>query len=159
MCIRDRSSPKLISDRKTKIQLALLSVILFLGHGASDSLFKHIQQTNLQQVDSQEYIIVLFGVAGLVSIPIVVYRLIKGQSRLNLQTIGAGIAIGIPNYFSIVFLAASLKYFDGTVFYPINNTVILFLMTLIGIVAFKESLNWWKALGLLMALVAVLMLV
>jgi multidrug transporter EmrE-like cation transporter len=51
-----------------------------------------------------------------------------------------------------------LKYFDGTVFYPINNTAILLVMAIVGILAFKERLNKWKVAGLIMATTAVILL-
>lgn len=82
----------------------------------------------------------------------------KGTLVLSKATVMSGLIMGIPNYFSIVFLAGSLRFFDGTVFYPINNTAILLVMALIGIVFYHEKLNAWKAAGLLLATGAVVLL-
>lgn len=138
--------------------VALLSVVLFLGSGASDALFKVLRQDYATLADSREYIIVLFAMAFLASLPVVMYRAARKRLTLNLPTLLSGLALGIPNYFSIVFLAASLKYLDGTVFYPINNTAILLLMTLVSVVAYREKLNAWKVAGLALATSAVVVL-
>lgn len=144
---------------KITFKTGILALILFLGSGGSDAIFKHINQTNIGQIDSREYIIVLFAVAGIMSLPVLGYRLLQKQVKIDKKTLAAGLAIGIPNYFSIVFLSASLQYFDGTVFYPINNTAVLLLTTLFGILIFQESVNRFKIAGILLAILAGLMLV
>jgi drug/metabolite transporter (DMT)-like permease len=138
--------------------IVLLSVILFVGSGASDALFKVLKQDYSGLADSREYIIVLFAMASAASLPVFVYKAVRGKLRLNAPTVVAGLLMGVPNYFSILFLAASLRFFDGTVFYPINNTVILLVMALVGIAVYRERLNAWKAAGLALATAAVILL-
>lgn len=146
-------------DRPTKPWLiALLSAILFIGSGASDALFRVLKQEYSGFADSREYIIVLFAMAAAASLPVFLYKAFRKTLQLNAATVIAGVLMGIPNYYSIVFLAASLKHIPGTVFYPINNTVILLVMSLTGMVAYREKMNRWKVAGLAMATVAVLML-
>jgi drug/metabolite transporter (DMT)-like permease len=135
-----------------------LSAILFLGSGASDALFRVIQQEYSGLVDHRAYVIVLFAAAAAASLPVFVYKGIHGTLRLHAPTVLGGLLMGIPNYYSIVFLAGALRYFDGTVFYPVNNTAILLVMALAGIVFFGERLNGWKVAGLLVATGAVVML-
>jgi drug/metabolite transporter (DMT)-like permease len=138
--------------------VAALSAVLFLGSGASDALFKILKQEYSGLASNGEYIIVLFAMAAVASLPIFVQRVVKGTLVLSKATVVGGLIMGIPNYFSIVFLAGSLRFFDGTVFYPINNTAILLVMALIGIVFYREKLNAWKAAGLLLATGAVVLL-
>lgn len=139
-------------------KLILLSIVLFIGSGASDVLFKILKMDYDGLVGDEEYVIVLFAAASIASLPVLAIRLIKGNLKLGAPTLLGGIVLGIPNYFSIAFLVGSLKFFDATVFYPINNTAILLVMALVGVLIFREKLNKWKAIGLLLATAAVVML-
>ncbi len=44
-------------------------------------------------------------------------------------------------------------------FYPVNNTLVLVLMALIGLAIYRESFNKWNLIGLSVALAAVALLV
>jgi drug/metabolite transporter (DMT)-like permease len=147
------------SERKNKPWMVIvLSAILFLGSGASDALFKILHQDYSGLADSSEYIVVLFAMAAAGSLPVFLFKALKGNLRLTGATVLSGLVMGIPNYFSIYFLAVSLRYFDGTVFYPINNTAILLVMALVGILVYRERINVWKAAGLALATAAVILL-
>jgi drug/metabolite transporter (DMT)-like permease len=149
------SHPK---TRRETWMMVIITAILFIGSGASDALFKVLDHDFKGLTDSREYIIVLFAAAALTSLPIFIYKALNNKLSLNAHTVLSGLIMGIPNYFSIVFLAGSLQYFDGTVFYPINNTAILLIMAVVGILIYRERLNTWKAIGLVLAMAAVVML-
>ncbi|MFN8397850.1 MAG: hypothetical protein U0176_24745 [Bacteroidia bacterium] len=149
---------KSADQRASAGMLILLSIVLFLGSGASDILFKILKMDYNGLVGDEEYVIVLFAAAAIASLPVFVMRLAKGNLKLGAPTLLGGLVLGIPNYYSIAFLVGSLKFFDATVFYPINNTAILLVMALVGVVIFREKLNKWKAIGLLLATAAVVML-
>lgn len=155
----ESETPQPLSSSTSKWQIALLSILLFLGSGLNDTFFKYLNVHFSGLVDNQEYVIVLFAAAALASTPVILYKALKGSLQINPLTAISGLLIGIPNYFSIVFLTASLQFFDGTVFYPLNNTAILLLMALVGIVGYNEALNRWKLMGLGIAAAAVVMLV
>jgi drug/metabolite transporter (DMT)-like permease len=154
----EKGSDSAVDSRNKGWVLAALSAVLFLGSGTSDALFKILKQDYAGLANSGEYIIVLFAMAALASVPIFIQRAIRGRLQVTKATVLVGLLMGLPNYFSIVFLAASLRFFDGTVFYPINNTAILLVMAVIGILAYREQLNAWKAAGLLLATGAVVLL-
>lgn len=154
----EKGKDKPIDTRTKPWMIIVFSAILFLGSGASDALFKVLNQEYHGMADSREYIIVLFAMASAASLPIFAYKAATKTLHVNAPTIISGLVMGIPNYFSIVFLAGSLRFFDGTVFYPINNTAILLIMALVGIALYGERLNAWKAGGLLLATAAVILL-
>lgn len=149
---------KSADQRASAGMLVLLSIVLFVGSGASDILFKVLKMDYQGLVADEEYVIVLFAAASLASLPVFAMRILKGGLKLSAPTLLGGIALGIPNYYSIAFLVGSLKFFDATVFYPVNNTAILLVMALVGVVIFREKLNKWKAIGLMLATAAVVML-
>ena len=86
----------------------------------------------------------------------VIRRLING-STLEAKSIVAGFALGIPNYFSIHFLlnALNLPNLESTVVFPVNNTGIVLLSTLLAIILFKEKLTKVNWAGILLAVVSI----
>ena len=70
----------------------------------------------------------------------------------------AGALIGVPNYFSARFILLALGQVPAVVVYPVYSVGTIVLITLIGIVAFRERLNRRKAIamGLILAALALL---
>ena len=67
-----------------------------------------------------------------------------------------GAMIGVPNFFSSRFLLGALGEIPAVVVYPTFSVATILLVTLTGVMAFKEKLKakQWIALGIiLMALV------
>jgi len=69
-----------------------------------------------------------------------------------------GILIGIPNYFSARFLLLSLKDVPATIAYPSFSVGTIVLVTLVGVLCFRETLNKRKltALGVILVSLALL---
>ena len=65
----------------------------------------------------------------------------------------AGVALGIPNYFSIYFLVQALRipYLDSATVFTLNNIAIVIVATLTGILLFKEQLSKQNWLGIILA--------
>jgi drug/metabolite transporter (DMT)-like permease len=136
-----------------------MAAILFLGCGIGDSLFKVFHQEASMRVAASDFTIAVFAVGALGAMVMNGILLGSGRTKWRSASLWAGLAIGIPNYFSIFFLATALQFFPGTVFYPIFNTAMLVLMALVGVLAFKEKLNVWNMIGLATTLGAVALLV
>lgn len=131
---------------------------LFLGSGLNDICFRVFNAEFADTVSNINFPVVIFGIAGIIGAVIAIWQIASGRVRFQWQTLIAGIVIGVPNYFSIVFLVKSLDYFNGTVFFPVNNTALLILTGLIGIFVYREAMNKWNLMGLGLAVVAVLLL-
>ena len=69
-----------------------------------------------------------------------------------------GILIGVPNYFSARFALLSLSYLPAVIVYPTISVMTILLVSLTGILAFKEKLKkqQWIALGIIIIAVALL---
>lgn len=139
--------------------LALLALSIFLGTGANDIMFKIFNKEHSQAVSDEDFTIFVLGTAAILGALVLGYNMLRGKSRLDPKSMLAGVAIGIPNFFSVIFLTRSLEYFDGTVFYPVNNIGQLATVSLVGIILYKEVFNRMNYLGLLAALLAILLLV
>ncbi|MGY8910183.1 MAG: EamA/RhaT family transporter, partial [Flavobacteriales bacterium] len=67
------------------------------------------------------------------------------------------IALGIPNYFSIVFLIKALQTegFESSTLFTINNVGTVILSTLVGILIFKEQFSIKNKIGVTLAIVGI----
>ncbi|MEM6271146.1 MAG: EamA family transporter [Bacteroidota bacterium] len=152
-------NPVRFSDNASPLLTLLLIVVLFVGNGATDTLFKVFNVHYQDSVPNASFTVFLFGVAAVVGLITVTVRRFTRQEKLEPRSLLGGVAMGIPNFFSIYFLTQSLQYFDATLFYPLNNTLTLVIMALIGLLVYRESFNRWNLIGLLLAVVAVAILV
>ena len=69
-----------------------------------------------------------------------------------------GLLIGIPNYFSARFLLLSLSSVPAVAAYPTYSVGTIVLITLVGVLLFRERISRRQALALLMILAALALL-
>ena len=77
-----------------------------------------------------------------------------------MKNVVAGVALGIPNYFSIYLLMESYRstgWNDSTVLAVINVSIVL-VSSVIGFIAFKEHVTVKKIIGLVAAIAAIVVL-
>jgi len=140
--------------------LFLLPAILFVGSGLLDVLVKYVEQTFLNDSNSNAYLIAGFGTAGLIGSIMLVILVASGKQKFDKRSIVAGIAIGIPNYFSIWCLVHVLKAYQGhsSAIIPINNMGIVLLSSVVAWMVFKERLSAinWAGIGLSIIAIALI---
>jgi drug/metabolite transporter (DMT)-like permease len=63
-----------------------------------------------------------------------------------------GLAIGIPNFYSARFMLLALKTIPGVIAYPVYSVAGILLVTLAGLILFREKLSrrQWLALGIIL---------
>ncbi|MCC6841770.1 MAG: EamA family transporter [Saprospiraceae bacterium] len=88
-----------------------------------------------------------------------IYNLVSiPNKKINSEEITGGILLGIPNFFSILFLNKALgSGMQGSVFYPILNCSVILLSSVIGAWMFREHFTKQKIIGLLLALASILL--
>lgn len=69
-----------------------------------------------------------------------------------------GAAIGIPNYFSSRFLLGALTSIPAVVVYPVYSVGTILVITAVGLLVFRESLDKRRGLAMLLILAALAML-
>ena len=77
---------------------------------------------------------------------------------MTLKDLLFGMLIGIPNYFSARFLLLALGSVDAVLVYPMYSAVTIIVVTLAGVLAFREQLSKKKAGALVLIVVAVCLL-
>ena len=73
----------------------------------------------------------------------------RKKEHPGLWDMGFGVLIGIPNFFSAKFLLLSLTKLPAVVVYPSFSVGTMLLVTLTGVVVFRERLSkvQWVAMG------------
>ncbi len=101
----------------------------------------------------------VFGFAGLSGLIYVAASDFKTGEKWRWLDVGAGIALGIPNFFSIYLIVVLLSHgWQGSVLFPILNVSIILLTTTTGILLFKEELTPNRLKGFILAIVAIILL-
>ena len=98
------------------------------------------------------FLVFTFLVALVLSIGVCVAK----KQSVTLPDMLWGLALGVPNYMSARFLLWALKEVPAVVVYPTFSVCTMLIVTLSGVVFFKEKLqkhHWLALLGVLAALV------
>ncbi|HET8886207.1 MAG TPA: EamA family transporter [Salinimicrobium sp.] len=135
-------------------------LLVFLGSGIIDTTIKYLETTYVAEVDVALFTSSIFAISGIIGIGILIFQFFKKTLKLTFRNVLGGIALGIPNYFSIYFLVMALRSngVESSTIFPINNVAIVMVSTLLGILLFKEKLlpkNW---IGILLAIISILLI-
>lgn len=133
---------------------------LFFGSGILDLVLNYVQKNELKVLTPSLFSAFGFGMAGIIGLVVFLFQLQQKKARFAFKNVLGGIALGIPNYFSIYLLIKSYKdtgWADSTVLAIINVSIVC-IAALTGFLVFKEKLNLTKGLGILASLLAILML-
>ncbi len=130
----------------------LLTLSVFLGSGIIDTSIKYIQEFHIREDDYPIFSATVFAAAAMSGILFIGIKSLKKRVKINFRNILGGIALGIPNYFSIYFLLKALQQdnLNSASVFTINNVAIVMFSTLLGIVLFKEQISAknWGGIGL-----------
>ena len=146
-------------EKSEKKGTLLLPVLLFIGSGTIDTLLKYIQENYVSDEDVSIFSGSLFGIAGAFAFFILVIKTIKKRESFGYKNIIAGIILGVPNYYSIIFLIKALqnKNFESSTLFTINNVAIVVVSTLVGLFFFKEKFSVKNKIGVAMAVLAIIL--
>jgi len=139
----------------------LLPVILFIGCGSIDALINYLQKKFTGAGMSNEFILssafMFAAIGGLLSLSAL---LVMKKMVWHTKSILLGLALGIPNFFSMFLVMKSLEsnVLSASAFFPVNNMSIVVLGTCISIIAFKEQLSKLNYLGIALSVLAIVLI-
>ncbi|AUC14880.1 hypothetical protein BTO06_06905 [Tenacibaculum sp. SZ-18] len=138
----------------------VLPIMLFLGSGAIDTLLKYTELHFVPEESVSIFSAYIFGIAFVLGILFLIYQILVKREKFEMKSILGGIALGIPNYFSIEFLIRALKIegIESSVLFTINNVSIVLLTTLFGLFLFKEKLENKNWIGILLAVISIILI-
>ncbi|MFD2098365.1 EamA/RhaT family transporter [Flagellimonas iocasae] len=140
-------------------QTLLLPFLVFLGSGIIDTSIKYFEELHLTDAEVPLFSSMVFGCAALTGILFIGIRTKSTPLKVNFKNILGGIALGVPNYFSIYFLIRALRtdMLSSAAIFTLNNVAIVMLSTLVGIVLFKERLSLKNWSGVALAVVSIVL--
>lgn len=134
----------------------LFPVLVFLGAGTIDASLKYLQTYHVPANQIGLFSTITFFCAFSVGVLTIIFLTIRGQIKFSGRNILGGIALGLPNYFSLYYLVKMLeaKAFQSATLFTIHNISIVLVSTFVGILFFKEKISLRNAFGIGLALFA-----
>ena len=146
------------SDRMSNKKSWLYLLLVFLGFGAVDVLFKLVSQ--LSTIPYTTSLFFIYCIAFTLSLLYLVYLVLKKKTKLQFINFVCGCILGLFNFGNILFYLKAHQQMannPSTVFAAMNIGVII-MGSLIGIWVFNEKLSKWNYLGLVLALIAIVLI-
>jgi drug/metabolite transporter (DMT)-like permease len=141
---------------KLPVKKLFLPLFIFIGSGLVDLSINLLRMTlDDKQLDQRISIILIFS--GALSAASMILLCKYRHLFRDLRSLGYGFLLGIPNYFSIYAMIKALGSgkFRTNDFYMINNTGIVVLCFVSGLLLFGEKLTWTKGTGLILSILSV----
>jgi len=139
------------TNRTSPVKLGLILVLV--GCGMADGMSKIYQELGTREFE-ELFLVCTFVIAFILSVLFVKYKKQKYTSNEILY----GILLGIPNYYSARFLLKALGEIPAVVAYPTFSIGTIAVITLTGVVAFKEKLTIRQMFAVGLIAVAVVLL-
>lgn len=139
------------TNRTSPVKLGLILVLV--GCGMADGMSKIYQELGTREFE-ELFLVCTFVIAFILSVLFVKYKKQKYTSNEILY----GILLGVPNYYSARFLLKALGEIPAVVAYPTFSIGTIAVITLTGVVAFKEKLTIRQMFAVGLIAVAVVLL-
>lgn len=139
------------------ISVPLLPLLLFLGSGMLDTLIKYVEDRFLNGSNNNDFLVTAFAAAAFIGLLFLLVQVLRGKQTISGKAVLAGIAIGIPNYFSIWCLVNLLKHYAGnsSAIIPVNNMGVVALSTVVSALFYQEKLSRKNWLGIILSIAAI----
>lgn len=146
------------SNQQSRLKSMLLPAIVFMGSGAIDTLLNYVEQNFIPAYTAASIITSVFFMAFIMGSVFLLTQIWQGAAQFNWKNAVWGLALGVPNYFSMYFLIKTLEVFEGSFIFPVNNIGIVGASSIVAYLFFKEQLSRNKLIGLGLAVAAILLL-
>ncbi len=136
---------------KINPRFIFLPVILFLANGLNDTMMTFAQR-KFNGFNTMLFVSCIFFFSMLVGVLWLTVNYIVLKQKILLRNIVAGILLGVFNFLSTYYFFKGVAEVESAVFFPVLNTGIVGLSTILGYFVFKEKLNLINWIGILFAL-------
>ena len=140
------------SDGKSQLKIGLLIALLILA-GIGDVMSKFHEEWGSTDL-SEGFLFFIFLTACILCLGVTAYK----KQKIGLWEIFFGTIIGIPNYYSSKFILIALNSLPAVVVFPTFSVGCIVVVTLAGLLLFKEKLTKRQGTALAMIMVALAML-
>ena len=136
-----------LEKEQTVMQFKLGLLLILLAGGSADVMAKLYEEWGNPALAPQ-FLLHTFGVALVLSVALMLWK----KERAGWKELLYGAAVGVPNYFCAKFLLAALETVPAVIVYPTFSVATILLVTLAGVVLFKEKLGkrQWAAVAIIL---------
>lgn len=134
-------------------QGALYLLLIWLGYGVVDMLFKQIAKTGTAFSSG---LFLSFVLAGVIMFGYLLLR----RTQWNGRSVMGGLLLGLLNFCNILFYIRAHQTFheNPTLVFTVMNIGVISLGTIVGAILFREKISRINLLGIALAIIAVLTL-
>jgi multidrug transporter EmrE-like cation transporter len=128
-------------------------ILLLLGNGAADSIVKIYEELGPAAL-SDHFLCLSFSVAFLLCTCLVIWK----KEVFDPKALLFGTGIGVANFFSFKFLLGALAQIPAVVVFPTFSVATMLVVTLSGVLFFKERLDKRQWIAFAAVIAALIML-
>ncbi len=149
------------NSRVFSIKDLYLPSMVFLGSGLIDAAIQYGEQVMVPENEFPLFSATVFGCAACWGVGFVSVKLVRTPIRIRPRTLIGGIALGVPNYFTVYFLLRALQneVLNSASVFTINNVAVVMISTLVGIVLFKEVISPKNWIGIILAVLSIILVI
>ncbi|TLU99423.1 hypothetical protein [Dyadobacter luticola] len=135
-------------------------VLTFLAAGTNNTLINYISVKYYAPGQTTVFMIIACAGAVIIGTNSLIFRIITRNQTLKLRSVIGGLILGVPNFLSLYFLLLALKSFGNSAAYvfPIYNILTMLASSVAAWLIYKERLNIYNQLGLILAVLAILLI-
>ncbi|MBQ1281166.1 MAG: EamA family transporter [Oscillospiraceae bacterium] len=136
---------------KGMVTAKLILPLQLLVEGVAASVSKVFEEMGVSAL-SENFLLYTYIMASLIGIVLVAAK----REKPSIKDVFWGLVLGIPNFYSMRFMLMALKSVSAVIVYPTHSVVVIALVTLGGIMLFKERLSkrqWLAMVGIVLSVV------
>lgn len=138
---------------QTAVNFKLGLLLILLVSGLCDGMSKiHEELGNVAL--SEHFLFYTFGVALVLCVVLILVK----KEKVGWKDVGFGVLLGVPNYFSARFLLKALNDIAAVIVFPTFSVATVVVITMTGLLIFKEKLSRKQWIGMGMILIALVLL-
>ena len=145
-------------DQKWTFYLMMLPLVTFAFSGVIDVLFFFLERTHKVIPGDTHFVSFLFFMAGCFGLAPLLLSLLRGKKGIGRKEILGGIALGIPNFFSIHFYILAMGSMGGALVVPMVSVGTILFAAIFGYFLFREKLSVTNLCGAGLAVIAIVLL-
>ena len=127
---------------QTIIQFKLGLILTLFISGFCEGMSKIHEELGRADL-SEHFLLYTFGTALILCLGLIAVK----KAKVGLKDILFGILLGVPNYFSAKFLLKSLENVPAVIAFPTFSVGAIVIITLAGVIVFKEKLSRKQVIG------------
>ncbi|MFH0894050.1 MAG: hypothetical protein V2A54_06410 [Bacteroidota bacterium] len=145
------------SGIKLQLSLLIFPLLLLIGNGINDTILNYAQVKYAGE-ETGAFLSFAFLAAFVPCIVAVIVRLYLKKEVFKLVNVGAGLLLGMLNYFSTYFFMAGLNHVETGIFIPLFNAGVVLSGVTCGILFFREKMRSINIAGVFLCLCAILII-